>query len=175
MISSSYKISFLNHISTILYGDDSIALIDRETQLLHEAIHFKGYGSGTFEIYYKGTDYPCSYNQPIGENYSLIRFDLPDQFHTRMDQIILDTRELADEMHNVEGLLRSVLNASTTLADVHALMPPQVQRKCPQLFTNTFQKVSLSSAEIKEFKAKHEQMLYGLKKKVLRDLLLRTR
>jgi len=174
-LDTDYRIFFLNNIIQTLYGADRLDIHYKRTGLLEEAVTTKGYTCGRFLIYYDGADYIASINGSLCDMAKTIRFDLQDEFITEMLDLENQQLDLEDEVHNVEGLLRSVLNASESHSDIHALMPKQIHRKCPTAFYVTRDLQTLLNSEVEEFNHKHEKMLSGLKQKVLRDLLLKKK
>lgn len=170
---SEFKSMFMDIIVRTLYGEDRTTLALEQVVIFEKAAVAKGYSSGFFMIYYDGGYTTINLRTPIESKTNIIRFDLQKEYVDEMDNWSERNQELEFEIHNVKGLLRSVLNAAGTYADINELMPRQVQRKCPQAFFNRHDKLTLTAQEIQEFKTKHESMLSGLKNKILRDLLLR--
>ena len=170
--SSEFRTSFLKSIIDTLYTADIKLIKVRKKDLLTEAIKTAGYAKGYFSIYYSGRYFEIGLDSDYDD---VIRMDLQQEFHLAMDKYLEDKYDLKSEIHNVEGLLRSVLNASETYKDISALMPKHVKHKVPSAFSWNMGALKLSDAEIAAFKVKHENMLEGLKQKVLRDLLLKQR
>ena len=172
---AEYKGFFLTNIINSLYSQDRYDIRKTITDINEKAIKSLGYTKGFFLVYYDGEWYDSTIDKDRSNYCDPIRIDLPPAFHAKLNACLNDSKDLEDEIHNVEGLLRSVLNASTSHDDIHVLMPRQIRRKCPYAFQHYSNKPTLTKTEIKAFEDKHEKMLSGLKQKVLRDLLLKKR
>jgi len=172
---STYKPYFLQKIISILYDTDLQKLQEKKVHILTTACSYNNFTSGAYIIYYEGESYAFAISNTRIDIEKPIHFDLQEGLAHHMDKYLHKLNHLETEIHDVRGLLRSVLNASMSVADINALMPKQIKRKCPNLFESPFDALTLTDDKIAEFKLKHNKMLTGLKQKVMRDLLLRQK
>jgi len=171
-----WKSDYIEQLTHALYGKDVGRLSNERIEILYDSIKDKGYKKGRFQIYYNGK-YECINLQTdvLEKESPMVRFDMQSEYIEKMDEFNKRQTGLNDEIHNVKGLFRSVVNASNTRADINTLMPKQIQRKAPQMFWTDGTQTTTPPELIKELNAKHETMLSGFKNKILRDLLLRHR
>jgi hypothetical protein len=171
-----WKSEYIEQLTTVLYGKDGDRLFNEKIEILHNSAKDKGYKKGQFDIYYNGKYEPIALAVNVLEKQPpRIRFDMQPEYIEKMDEFSKRETELNDEVHNVRGLLRAVVNASNTRADINVLMPKQIQRKAQQMFWNDGSHTTIPPEQIKELNDKHEDMLSGFKNKILRDLLMRHR
>jgi len=173
-LGSEFKDVLRARIINNLYGADKDNAEDRKNTFLRSTVSDPCYARGQYLIYYAGYEYLID-THVFGTDTTQTRIDLLPKYHKEMDAILLAIHELNDEIHNVEGLIRSVLNASNSIADIRILMPDIVVKRCDALRFLPHDHLYLTNEEIAFFEQKHEKMLKGIKQKVLRDLLFRSR